>query len=61
MSKLLAARFSDVPVMVSADRAGWLALMAEDVLIEDPIGEAPTNADGTVATVLGLMGLLLYR
>lgn len=28
------------------DRAGWLALMADDVLIEDPIGEAVTNPDG---------------
>ena len=29
------------------DRAGWLALMAEDILIEDPIGQALTNPDGT--------------
>lgn len=29
------------------DRDGWLALMADDVVIEDPIGEAPTNPDGT--------------
>jgi steroid delta-isomerase len=29
------------------DRAGWLALMADDVVIEDPIGEAITNPDGT--------------
>ena len=28
------------------DRAGWLALMAEDVVIEDPIGESFTNPDG---------------
>ncbi|MFI7589803.1 nuclear transport factor 2 family protein [Spongisporangium articulatum] len=28
------------------DRAGWLALMADDVLIEDPIGVAVTNPDG---------------
>ena len=28
------------------DREGWLALMAEDVIIEDPIGVAITNADG---------------
>ena len=28
------------------DRAGWLALMADDVLIEDPIGVAITNPDG---------------
>jgi steroid delta-isomerase len=29
------------------DKAGWLALMADDVLIEDPIGKAFTNPDGT--------------
>ena len=28
------------------DREGWLALMADDVVIEDPIGEAVTNPDG---------------
>lgn len=28
------------------DREGWLALMADDVRIEDPIGKAPTNPDG---------------
>lgn len=31
----------------TGDRAGWLALMADDVVIEDPIGEAVTNPDGT--------------
>ena len=31
----------------SGDREGWLALMADDVLVEDPIGEAVTNPDGT--------------
>ncbi|WP_371869007.1 nuclear transport factor 2 family protein [Mycobacterium botniense] len=28
------------------DREGWLALMADDIVIEDPIGKAPTNPDG---------------
>jgi steroid Delta-isomerase len=28
------------------DKEGWLALMAEDVVIEDPIGPAYTNPDG---------------
>lgn len=28
------------------DREGWLALMADDVVIEDPIGESFTNPDG---------------
>ena len=29
------------------DKDGWLALMADDVLIEDPIGPSATNPDGT--------------
>ncbi|MGH3532318.1 MAG: steroid delta-isomerase, partial [Mycobacterium sp.] len=29
------------------DREGWLALMADDVVIEDPIGKAITNPNGT--------------
>jgi len=28
------------------DKESWLALMAEDVRVEDPIGEAPTNPTG---------------
>lgn len=28
------------------DRDGWLALMADDVVIEDPIGKSVTNPDG---------------
>jgi steroid delta-isomerase len=34
------------------DREGWLALMADDVCIEDPIGVAPTNPTG-----LGVRGV----
>lgn len=30
----------------AGDGDGWLALMADDVVIEDPIGEAVTNPDG---------------
>jgi steroid delta-isomerase len=30
----------------SGDREGWLALMSDDVVLEDPIGEAVTNPDG---------------
>ena len=29
------------------DKEGWLALMADGVMIEDPIGKAYTNPDGT--------------
>jgi steroid delta-isomerase len=28
------------------DKQGWLSLMADDVLIEDPIGVGPTNPTG---------------
>lgn len=31
----------------AGDREGWLALMADDVLVEDPIGPSVTNPDGT--------------
>jgi steroid Delta-isomerase len=33
----------------AGDREGWLGLMADDVLIEDPIGPSVTNPDGTGA------------
>ncbi len=33
----------------SGDREGWLALMADDIVVEDPIGESVTNPDGTGA------------
>jgi steroid delta-isomerase len=29
------------------DKAGWLGLMADDILVEDPIGPSFTNPDGT--------------
>ncbi len=42
---LLAAHNSWRCVM-SKDKEGWLALMADDVRVEDPIGVAPTNPSG---------------
>ncbi len=33
--------------MQAGDKDGWLALMTDDILIEDPIGESVTNPDGT--------------
>lgn len=30
----------------AGDRDSWLALMADEVVIEDPIGQAVTNPDG---------------
>ena len=31
------------------DREGWLALMTDDVVVEDPIGKSVTNPDGTAS------------
>jgi len=42
---LQAARNSWARAMAS-DREGWLGLMADDILIEDPIGVGPTNPSG---------------
>lgn len=42
---LLAAENSWKCVM-GKDKEGWLALMSEDVCVEDPIGVGPTNPTG---------------
>lgn len=42
----LAASQASWRAVMSHDREGWLALMADDVVIEDPIGQAITNPDG---------------
>lgn len=42
---LIAAQNSWKCVM-GHDKEGWLALMADDVLVEDPIGRGPTNPTG---------------
>ncbi len=39
----LAASQASWRAVMSHDREGWLALMADDVVIEDPIGQAITN------------------
>lgn len=31
---------------MARDKEGWLALMSDDILIEDPIGVGPTNPTG---------------
>src|SRR3954462_5221587 len=33
--------------VMAGDKDAWLALMTDDVVIEDPIGRAYTNPDGT--------------
>jgi steroid Delta-isomerase len=45
-SPALAASQASWRCVQSRDREGWLALMADDVVIEDPIGESFTNPDG---------------
>ncbi len=42
---LVAARASWQAVQ-AMDKQAWLALMAEDIRVEDPIGVGPTNPDG---------------
>ena len=42
---MIAAR-SSWKCVQNKDKEGWLALMTEDVVIEDPIGQAPTNPSG---------------
>ena len=42
---LVAAR-SSWRCVEARDKQGWLALMADDIRVEDPIGVGPTNPDG---------------
>ncbi len=46
-SPALAASHASWACVHAKDKDGWLALMADDVVIEDPIGPAYTNPDGT--------------
>jgi steroid delta-isomerase len=43
----LAASQASWHAVQSHDKEAWLDLMADDVVIEDPIGQAITNPDGT--------------
>jgi steroid Delta-isomerase len=45
-SPALAASQASWAAVHAKDKAGWLALMTDDVVIEDPIGQAYTNPDG---------------
>ncbi len=36
-----------VALCAGGDKEGWLALMTDDILIEDPIGPSVTNPEGT--------------
>jgi len=42
----LAASHASWKCVQTHDREGWLGLMSDDIVIEDPIGEAITNPDG---------------
>lgn len=46
LSPAMAASQASWRCVQSHDREGWLALMADDVVIEDPIGPSVTNPDG---------------
>lgn len=46
-SPALTASQSSWRCVQTHDREGWLALMADDVVVEDPIGKSVTNPDGT--------------
>ena len=42
----LAASHNSWKCVHAHDKDGWLALMADDIVIEDPIGKSYTNPDG---------------
>jgi len=46
ISPALAASQASWRCVQARDKEGWLALMADDIVIEDPIGKAITNPDG---------------
>ena len=46
LTPALAASHASWRCVQTHDREGWLGLMADDIVIEDPIGKAITNPDG---------------
>ena len=46
LTPAMAASLASWRCVQSHDREGWLALMADDVVVEDPIGQSITNPDG---------------
>ena len=46
ISPALAASQASWRCVQARDKEGWLSLMADDIVIEDPIGKAITNPDG---------------
>ncbi|WP_349270705.1 steroid Delta-isomerase [Mycolicibacterium parafortuitum] len=47
LTPVVAASQNSWHCVQTGDREGWLALMSDDVVVEDPIGQAVTNPDGT--------------
>jgi steroid delta-isomerase len=47
ISPALAASQASWRCVQARDKEGWLSLMADNILIEDPIGTSFTNPDGT--------------
>jgi steroid delta-isomerase len=47
LTPVVAASQNSWRCVQAGDKEGWLALMSDDIVIEDPIGEAVTNPDGT--------------
>lgn len=41
------ASLASMRAIEAGDRAAWLALFAEDAVVEDPIGPSPFSPDGT--------------
>ncbi|MGF2945899.1 ketosteroid isomerase family protein [Mycobacterium sp. Lab-001] len=56
-SPALAASQASWRCVQAHDREGWLALMAHDVVVEDPIGTSVTNPDGTGVRGRGAVGV----
>lgn len=46
LTPALAASHNSWRCVHAHDKEGWLALMADDVVVEDPIGKSYTNPDG---------------
>ena len=46
LTPAMAASLASWRCVQTHDRDGWLALMADDIVIEDPIGKTVTNPDG---------------
>jgi len=60
-SPALAASQASWRCVQAGDKEGWLDLMTDDVLVEDPIGPSVTNPDGTGARGKDAVGAFFDR